>query len=323
MKNMNNFMIPIALSGDRSYNRDNIRRYVMEGSRVIPGSSSIHFDEISKKRIFSAIDRLSIPKKLLKEKYFSLKNKLGRIPTVLDFYQYGEIDPLLFIKHEKSYHEFLKTVEDDYMIDFSQEEERTLEFVSSLLLNGKRPHELIILKYINRYQQFSEEKIREICKEKYNLKINSKTMESAVGVLTGKFVNTQTEREKYKSVEFIKLPSTTMITRLTSYTKHLHNVQFQKQLQDLIELGLLRYEDIYSDRDGDNTLTLYQKYSRKDICRLLNWERDDSSTIYGHKIKNNTCPIFVTYEKKDDIASSTKYEDRFVNNSVFSWMTRS
>lgn len=32
---------------------------------------------------------------------------------------------------------------------------------------------------------------------------------------------------------------------------------------------------------------LYQKYSRKDVCRILNWERDDSSTIYGNKIKNN------------------------------------
>ena len=50
----NNFMIPIALSGDRSYNKDNIRRYVLEGDRVIPGASTIHFDEISKKRIFSA-----------------------------------------------------------------------------------------------------------------------------------------------------------------------------------------------------------------------------------------------------------------------------
>lgn len=47
----NNFMIPIALSGDRTYNKDTIRRYVREGSRVIPGNSTIHFDEISRKRI--------------------------------------------------------------------------------------------------------------------------------------------------------------------------------------------------------------------------------------------------------------------------------
>ena len=49
-------MIPIALSGDRSYNKDNIRRYVLEGERIIPGSSTIHFDEISKKQIFASID---------------------------------------------------------------------------------------------------------------------------------------------------------------------------------------------------------------------------------------------------------------------------
>lgn len=52
----NNFMIPIALSGDRTYNKDNIRRYVMEGGRVIPGASTVHFDEISRKRIFASVD---------------------------------------------------------------------------------------------------------------------------------------------------------------------------------------------------------------------------------------------------------------------------
>lgn len=45
----NNFMIPIALFGDRSYNKDNIRRYLREGSRVIPGASMIHFDSIHRK----------------------------------------------------------------------------------------------------------------------------------------------------------------------------------------------------------------------------------------------------------------------------------
>ena len=42
-----NFMIPIALSGDRSYNKDNIRRYVTEGGRIIPGASTVHFENIS------------------------------------------------------------------------------------------------------------------------------------------------------------------------------------------------------------------------------------------------------------------------------------
>ena len=89
----NNFMIPIALSGDRSYNKDNVRRYIMEGSRIIPGSSTIHFDEISKKQIYQAIDAANFSDlKLIKENYFNLKNKLGRIPKLTEFDQYGEMD---------------------------------------------------------------------------------------------------------------------------------------------------------------------------------------------------------------------------------------
>ncbi len=89
----NNFMIPIALSGDRTYNKDNIRRYIMEGGRIIPGASTVHFDEISKKRIFASVDNANFSDiKLIKENYTNLKNKLGRIPHLRDFDDYGEMD---------------------------------------------------------------------------------------------------------------------------------------------------------------------------------------------------------------------------------------
>ena len=55
----------------------------------------------------------------------------------------------------------------------------------------------------------------------------------------------------------------------------------------------------------------------------MNWDKDESSTMYGYRIKHGTCPIFVTYEKKDDISESTKYEDQFINQKTFSWLTRS
>ena len=35
------------------------------------------------------------------------------------------------------------------------------------------------------------------------------------------------------------------------------------------------------------------------------------------------CPIFVTYEKTDDISMSTQYADHFESPFVFSWKTRS
>ena len=323
---MNNFMIPIALSGDRTYNKDTIRRYVMEGACIIPGSSTIHFDEISKKRIFQSIDNVTTTKKLLQDKYMILKNRIGRVPSILDFYEYGEIDPMLFINYAKTYDRFVRMVDKDYTITFNSDEEAILEFVSSLLLSGKRPHELLMLRMLM--------KGLEINRNSFNRELESvggtykeEDYKSALRVLGKDFVNTQPEKNKYQNIEFfdkqdIENNKQNQLTRAVSFYSKLSQMNFKTELNNLIEYSLRKYEDQYMEHDEDN-LVLYQKYSRKDVCRILNWDKDDSSTIYGYRIKYNTCPIFVTYEKKEDISSSTKYEDQFINTRIFSWMTRS
>ena len=98
-----NFLIPIALSGDRTYNKDTIRKYVAEGNRVIPGCSTVNFDKISKERIYESINNTKFTNlMLLKEEYANLKNKLGRIPMLLDFYKNGAIDPLIIVDYSSS-----------------------------------------------------------------------------------------------------------------------------------------------------------------------------------------------------------------------------
>ena len=150
----NNFMIPIALSGDRTYNKDNIRRYIMEGGRVIPGASTVHFDEISKKRIFASVDNANFSDiKLIKENYTNLKNKLGRIPHLRDFDDYGEMDVARIFDNNSlgSYYKFLVKYEKDYKLRLSQEEEKIVEFISKKLANGKRIQELQLLKRMLMY----------------------------------------------------------------------------------------------------------------------------------------------------------------------------
>ncbi|MCR5835336.1 MAG: DUF3427 domain-containing protein, partial [Lachnospiraceae bacterium] len=348
----NNFMIPIALSGDRSYNKDTIRKYVREGSRVIPGCSTIHFDEVAKQKIFASIDKMSTTKKMLTDKYMQLKFKLGRIPTILDFYEHGEIDPMLFINYAKTYDQFVRKVDKDYTVRFSNEEEAVIEFISSTVINGKRPHELLMLKML------AENKA--ITCDSFKTELNAvgeayreEDYNSAVRVLNKEFMNTKSEKKKFAEIEFVdvnmsgKVQSASgqtveqgeavekrptieyrqamdgeQIDRAVSYFSKLQKRDFADEVRNLIEYGLKKYKDVYRSHDEDN-LVLYEKYSRKDVCRILNWEKDDSSTMYGYRIKHGTCPIFVTYKKKDDIASSTKYEDQFVNPGLFSWMTRS
>ncbi len=150
----NNFMIPIALSGDRTYNKDNIRRYIMEGGRIIPGASTVHFDEISRKRIFASVDNANFSDiKLIKENYTNLKNKLGRIPRLRDFDDYGEMDVLRIFDNNSlgSYYKFLVKYEKEYKVRLSLDEEKVIEFVSKKLANGKRIQELQLLKRMLTY----------------------------------------------------------------------------------------------------------------------------------------------------------------------------
>ena len=100
----NNYMIPMALSGDRTGNKDNIRRSIIEGNNFINGASTIYFDAVSRKRIYNSIDSANLNRsQLLKKEYQNLKYKLGRIPTLKEFDDHGELDPLRIIQYSKSY----------------------------------------------------------------------------------------------------------------------------------------------------------------------------------------------------------------------------
>lgn len=327
----NNFLIPIALSGDRTYNKDNMRKYLMEGSSVMPGCSTIHFDEISKQTIFKAIDKATTPLKFLKEKYFILRDRLGRMPTATEFYQYGEIDPILFTEYKNtSYYSFVKKVDENCgLAEFTEQQKKTLDYISTQIVNGKRPHELLILQELIEKTVVDPESARKRL-ELYGRELYEEDYYSALRVLDKSFINTQSDKMKYKSVSLFEMMGQEKdagIRRCAAYLRayerdKARDRQFTGAIADILEFGMMRYQDMFFDADDDG-LVLYQKYSRKDVCRILNWEKDDSSTVYGYRIKYNTCPIFVTYEKKDDISETTKYEDQFIEPQLFSWMTRS
>ena len=199
-------MIPIALSGDRSYNKDNIRRYVLEGERIIPGSSTIHFDEISKKRIFEAIDHADFTDiKLIKENYTNLKRKLGRIPSLLDFDKYGEMDVFRIFDNKSlgSYYKFLVKYEKKFKIRLNMNEEKMIEFISKKIANGKRIHELELLNILNNESDNLLEKLQKKINVKYGFYLDEKTKRSIVNVLTNNFAS-GSGKKTYKECIFIE-----------------------------------------------------------------------------------------------------------------------
>lgn len=311
----NNFMIPIALSGDRSYNKDNIRRYVSEGGRVIPGSSTIHFDEISRKRIFQAIDSANFSDvKLIKENYINLKNKLGHIPALADFDKYGEMDVLRIFDNSNlgSYYKFLVKYEKEYKVRLSKEEEMVVEFISKKLASGKRIHELEMLKSLLKQQHGILELLKNTLYENYGFVIDDNCKDNLVNVMTNEFPVSAAKKTYSQCIFLEKEGIDYGVSK--SFSIMLENKDFYNILEELIDFGISRYHANFSNKYQDTDFVLYQKYTYEDVCRLLKWERNEVPlNIGGYKYdkKTKTFPVFINYDKQDDISDTIKYEDHF------------
>lgn len=315
----NNFLIPIALSGDKTFNKDTIRRYVLEGSRIIPGCSTINFDEVSKKKIFESIDTANFNDiKLIKESYNSLKQKLGRIPSLLDFDTYDSIDPIRIFDNKSlgSYYKFLKKYEKEYNIELDECEELFIEFISKKLASGKRPHELILLKLAIDNEDdlinFLEVKLKKL----YNIDFKITTKNNVINILTNQFP-TGTGKKTYSNCIFIENVNDKYVIS-ENFKMHLENKDFKNIVLELIDFGLNRYNNTYKNRYMNTSFVLYEKYTYDDVCRLLEWEKGEVAlNIGGYKYdkKSKTYPVFINYHKEDNIADTINYEDRFINES--------
>ena len=323
----NNFMIPVALSGDRSYNADVIRKYVISGNSTIPGASTIHFDEISKDKIFKSIDKIKGMKTLIKESYVSLKNRLGRVPLLYDFYENQEMDPLVIIREYKTYYAFMQAMEKDkYKNNLNEQEKLTLEYLSKTVLSGVRPDELAILNQLLYKDHIGTADFIKEYQKTYGIEISTSQVNEAIQVLQGHFVSKEAEYQKFCQIDILENDQSGMIRRLQSYTERLAHIQFYTQVEDIIKVGIARYKDKYFPRRiADSPFVLYEKYSRRDVSLLMNCGKDLSSIMYGMKRIGTDVFIFITYHKEESqdeknyVDGKPDYADAFEDDLIFKW----
>ena len=325
----NNYMIPIALSGDRTYNKDNIRRYVRQGVKALEGASTIHFDEIARKRIYESIDSANFSEmKLIKECYKNLKYKLGRIPNLMDYEEYGEIDVMRIFENASlgSYHKFLKKVEkNEYCVEFKPIEEKYLEYVFTKFANGKRLHELLILEsLLDGKHSAVMSRMMTMIQDEFGIAVNEKTRKNVENILTGQFAS-GAAKDTFAEVVFIENngPDFSISSK---FKKLLENDEFRRQISEVVNFGLFRNHKYFNHRYKDTSFCLYEKYTYEDVCRLLDWEKSEVSlNIGGYKYDKNTqtYPVFINYEKNEDISATTRYEDRFIDESTLIAISKS
>ena len=319
----NNFMIPIALSGDTSYNKDNIRHYIAEGNRFIFGSSTIHFDKIARQKIYQAIDSAKLSDTaLLKNEYLQLKQKLGKIPSIFDFFQFGSIDILKFLDKFKTYHNFLQKYDKDYTIRFNTIQEEILYFISYRFAKGKRIHELIALKLLLKNTSHLLMDIEQILTTKYHQEFTEQIKVSLIRNLTNLFTISN-EQAKFSNCIFIKENDNDYIIS-DIFKSALQDEKFYFQINEILDFALERYQKYYQNKYKNTNLVLYQKYTYEEVCYLLNWPQKinpNAMAGYFYEKTTHTMPVFINY-----IAPNKKrvdYTNEFLSNTLITAYSKS
>lgn len=316
----NNYMIPIALSGDRTGNKDNIRRSLMEGNNIIKGASTIYFDEISRDRIYKSIDGAKLNnKRLLRREYQDFKFKLGRIPFLKEFDDMGELDPLRLIDTWGSYQAFLLDSDDDYQVSLTEYQLDVLEFLSRKFASGMRIHELSLLDILINTPD-TVDLWESYLKNKHGIKMNDLTRSSVFNVLEGKFF-----RGNAFKLKLVEVQNNTP-TLSEEFQDALLSAKFKEAVIELIRFGIYRYNKDYSNNYPGTSFNLYKKYTYSEVCWLLNWKAEEVSlNIGGYKFDtySKTYPVFINYEKGDDVGATTRYEDRFNDQTTLTAISKS
>lgn len=319
----NNYLIPIALFGDNSLNKDSIRKRIMDAqeSGAISGLSSVNFDRISRERIFRSLADTKLDSiQNLKRTVTELENRLNHPPALLDFARFDTADPVVVATKRDNYWQLLHALRRVERAP-SAEQSAWLSFASIEILNGKRPHELLLVRALldSHEHSISLDDYRELLTANA-VAADAKTISSVARIVQLEFF-TEAERAKYGS----PLANITD-ERLVLSPRVVDNLEldpeFAAHLNDVIDTGLFLARHRYQWSNG---LVIGKRYSRKDACRLLNWDKNVQSTIYGYKVDSTSmsCPIFITYDKHEDVSASTAYGDEFINESTLHWFTRS
>ena len=311
-----NFLIPVALADDRSYNKDNMRRALAVDLRQIPGASSVHFDPIVRKRIYESIDRASVSDtKLIRTSYEQLKAKLGRIPGLLDFDRFGSIDAVKFFEKFGSYYAFLEKYEKSFTTRLSTRAAGMLAFLSVKAGAGRRVSEAIVIRDLLAGRPDLETGLREGL-ARYGIEPSAAHLSSVFGFLSNRFVKTADEAKQRAGMVFVEYDAALGWRMAAELREELgRSAEFRTMLAELAGFMVSRYEARFSKRYAGTDLVLYEKYTYEDVCRLLNWPTNMNAQNIGgyfYEKTTKTMPVFVNYHKAE---GAIAYEDRFVSPS--------
>ncbi|MEE6725755.1 DEAD/DEAH box helicase [Pediococcus acidilactici] len=309
----NNYLIPIALTGDQSLNKNRLRQQIATSQTV--GLSSINFSRIAKERIYQSINHSNLTLlATLREAYQALKNKLGRIPRLADFQKFGSVDGQVLVDKYENYHQFLIKMHDEQPLTKSAD--AFLRLISREFLNGMRIHELVLLQQLLKQSQYPKQALVNQLQE-LGTYTDPATLQSVINHLDLSYFQPR-DQVKYGEITWVTLQDGYYQLNQELSTLYQQNPYFKSLVDDVLQVGMWNSKQY----DQRSKFTLNQRYTRRHVNRLLGWPKDQSSAIYGYKANQGSCPLFVIYQKRPQSPAAARHQNVFYNTQTLSWFTK-
>lgn len=315
-----NFLIPIAVSQNSNYDKDYMKRFIMNGTDMIPGQSSIIFEEIVKERIFENINRTNFStKKNIEKDFILLEKQLGRVPMLYDFFEKNMIEPSVILKYKKTYDEVLRILKPrEEFPTLDSRESNYLTFLSSFFTPAKRVHEMVILQELLNKERVSIEAIGKILEERYSLYNQEESIENGVKHLAKEiFVSLSTAKEFLPIIERYEDDIVLSGDFKKSYEGKLY---FKNLIDDLIRYNLAYVEKNYKQRE-EETILRYKEYSKQEAFWYLNLDFNNGYQVSGYTVfeEQRKVILFITL---DDSSSFTSYDNQFLDDRRVTWYSK-
>lgn len=318
----NNYLIPIALFGDESLNKESVRRNLIAAEEigVVAGLSSVRFDKVAEARVLASISQTRLddmPK--LRLALMAMRDRVGAVPRLWDFWRFESTDPIVLATKREHYPGLVRTALKETS-NLSPRQGKALELLSHEVLTAKRLGETRLLRALLQRESLTRQEALDVLALHGN-RASDRTLDSVIDTFTIE-QHAEADQKRYTAGLMQRLEGGGVALTPEFRWDYQSSRAFRNEVDDLARTGEAMAADLY---DSTRPFTAGRQYSRKEVCRLLGWPRKYTSTLYGYRadVATGDCPIFVTLHKGDGITSSTAYEDALLDQSTMLWYTRS
>lgn len=312
-----NFLIPTAISQNNSFDKDFMKKFILNGTNMIPGESSISFEEIVKERIFENINKTNFStKKNIEHDFNLLEKQLGRTPMLNDFFTRNMIEPSVILRFRKDYDSVLKALRPNTEFGvLSGIEKNFLTFLSSFFTPAKRIHEMVILQESIKSAKISLKEVEDILEKKYKIKQQKENIENAVKHLSKEiFTSLSTMKEFEPILEKVNGEYKVSKDFKNGYE---NNKYFRELVEDLIKYNLGYVEKNYK-QSGKESIQKYKQYTKQEGFWQLNLDFNNGYQVSGYTVfeEEKKVIMFVTME------DSSIFDNKFLDQQRFPWFSK-